>query len=72
MQEELGEIPSYTFMNKIIVSIDSRWKDYFGTDNPTFKAVIENGKYVLIGPKVSTKDPIEPRNQPGEAVVIEQ
>lgn len=72
MQEELGEIKSHTFNNKIILAIDSRWTDYFNSENPTFKAVIENGKYVLIGPKVSTKDPIEPRNQPGEAVVIEQ
>jgi len=70
--KDLGEIKSYTFNNKIIIQIDSRWKDYFNSENPTFKAVIENGKYVLIGPKVSTKDPIEPHNQPGEAVAIEQ
>lgn len=53
MQEEsiLGEIPSYTFGNKIIVSLDARWKDYFNSKEPiTFKAVIQNGKYVLVGP----------------------
>ena len=72
MQEELGELRSHNVGNKIIIAIDSRWLDYFNSENPTFKAVIENGKYVLIGPKVSTKDPIEPHNQPGEAVVIEQ
>jgi len=55
MQEELGEIKSHTFNNKIIIAIDSRWIDYFDTDNPTFKAVIENGKYVLVGPKVNSK-----------------
>ena len=70
--KDLGEIKSYTFNNKIIIQIDSRWKDYFNSENPTFKAVIENGKYVLIGPKVSTKDPIEQRNQPREADIIEQ
>ena len=72
MQEELGELRSHNVGNKIIVAIDSRWSDYFNSENPTFKAVIQDGKYVLIGPKVSTKDPIEQRNQPGEAAAIEQ
>jgi len=53
--KELGEIKSYTFNNKIILAIDSRWTDYFNSKEPTFKAVIENGKYVLVGPKVNSK-----------------
>jgi len=53
MQDELGEIKSHTFNNKIIVAIDSRWSDYLNSENPIFKAVIQNGKYVLIGPKVN-------------------
>jgi len=58
MQEELGEIPSYTFMNRIIVSLDERWKDYFNLKEPiTFKAVIENGRYILIGPKLNRSGP---------------
>ena len=57
MQEELGEIKSYTFNNKIIIPIDSRWKDYFNSENPTFKAVIEDGKYMLVGPKVNRSGP---------------
>jgi hypothetical protein len=55
MQEELGEIKSYTFNNKIILAIDSRWIDYFNSTEPTFQAVIQNGKYVLVGPKVNSK-----------------
>ncbi len=51
----LGEIKSYTFNNKIIIAIDSRWIDHFNSKEPTFKAIIENGKYVLVGPKVSLK-----------------
>jgi len=53
--QELGQIKSYHFNNKIILAIDSRWLDYFNSENPTFKAVIENGKYVLIGPKVTAQ-----------------
>ncbi|MEX0764729.1 MAG: hypothetical protein WD033_06155 [Nitrosopumilaceae archaeon] len=72
MNEVLGDIKTHIFNNKVIVAIDSRWLDFFNSKEPIFKAVIRDGKYVLIGPKVSTKDPIEPHNQPGEAVVIEQ
>jgi len=57
MQDELGEIKSYTFNNKIILAIDARWPDYFDSKNPTFKAVIQNGKYILVGPKVNRSGP---------------
>ena len=57
MKEELGEIKSHTISNKIIVAIDSRWLDYFNSKIPTFKAVIENGNYVLVGPKVNHPGP---------------
>jgi len=57
MQDELGEIKSHTFNNKIIVAIDSRWSDYLNSENPIFKAVIQNGKYVLVGPKVNRSGP---------------
>jgi len=66
--QQLGEVKSYIFNNKIILAIDERWIDYFNTDNPTFKAVIENGKYVLIGPKVSTKDPTTDNNHTSNEV----
>jgi len=55
--QELGQIKSYHFNNKIILAIDSRWLDYFNSENFTFKAVIENGKYVLVGPKVNRSGP---------------
>ena len=73
MQDELGEIKSYNFNNKLLLAIDSRWKDYFNSENPTFKAVIQNGKYVLIGPKVSTQDPTTNNNRTNqsEAVAVE-
>lgn len=54
---DLGEIKTHIFNNRIIISIDSRWTDYFNSTNPTFKAVIENGKYILVGPKVNHSGP---------------
>ncbi len=71
--EELGQIKSYHFNNKIILAIDSRWLDHFNSENPTFKAVIQNGKYVLIGPKVSTQDPTTNNNRTNqsEAIAVE-
>ena len=57
MMDELGEIKSYNFNNKLLLAIDSRWSDYFNSKNPTFKAVIHNGKYVLVGPKVNSSGP---------------
>jgi len=57
MMEELGKIKSYNFNNKLLLAIDSRWIDYFNSENPTFKAIIEHGKYVLVGPKVNRTGP---------------
>src|SRR3990170_1185840 len=57
MQDELGEIKSYNFNSKLLVAIDARWLDYFDSKNPTFKAVIQTGKYVLVGPKVNRSGP---------------
>ena len=57
MQYELGEIKSFNFNNKLLLAIDSRWIDYLNSENPTFKAVIQNGKYVLVGPKVNRSGP---------------
>ena len=57
MQDELGEIKSYNFNNKLLLAIDSKWSYYFNSENPTFKAVIQNGKYVLVGPKVNRSGP---------------
>ena len=53
MQDDLGEIKSYNFNSKLLLAIDSRWIDYFNSKEPIFKAIIQNGKYVLIGPKVN-------------------
>ena len=55
--DELGKIKSYNFNNKLLLAIDSRWIDYFNSENPTFKAIIQNGKYVLVGPKVNRSGP---------------
>jgi len=68
--QELGQIKSYHFNNKIILAIDSRWLDYFNSENPTFKAIIENGKYVLIGPKVSIQDPITNNNRTNQSETV--
>ncbi|MEX0855185.1 MAG: hypothetical protein WD018_05420 [Nitrosopumilaceae archaeon] len=57
MIDELGEIRSYNCNTKLLVAIDSRWIDYFDTKQPVFKAVIQNGKYVLVGPKVNRSGP---------------
>jgi len=67
--QELGQIKSHTFNNKVILAINSRWLDYFNSENPTFKAVIENGKYVLIGPKVSNQDPTTNNNRTNQSEV---
>ena len=67
--QELGQIKSYHFNNKIILAIDSRWLDYFNSESLTFKAVIENGKYVLIGPKVSTQGPTTNNNRTNQSEV---
>ncbi len=68
--EELGQIKSYHFNNKIILAIDSRWLDYFNSENPAFKAVIDNGKYVLVGPKVNRSGPTS-NHTTNEVVTIE-
>ncbi|MEX1053884.1 MAG: hypothetical protein WEC35_05730 [Nitrosopumilaceae archaeon] len=52
MNEVLGDIKTHIFNNKVIVAIDSRWLDFFNSKEPTFKAFIQEGKYVLVGPKV--------------------
>lgn len=57
--KELGEIKSHTFNNKIILAIDARWGDYFNSQNPVFKATIQEGKYVLVGPKVTNQGPTD-------------
>jgi len=55
--QDLGQIKSYYLDNKIILAIDSRWIEFFNSKNPTFNAIIENGKYVLVGPKVNRTGP---------------
>jgi len=57
MIEELGEIKSFSMNKKIILALDERWLDYFNSKNPSFKATIQNGKYVLVGPKVNRSGP---------------
>jgi hypothetical protein len=60
MESDLGEIKSHTFNNKIILAIDARWADYFNSQNLVFKATIQDGKYVLVGPKLSNPGPTHP------------
>jgi len=57
MKEELGEIKSILMNKKIILGIDERWLDYFNSKNPSFKAVIQNEKLILVGPKVNRSGP---------------
>ncbi|HEV2193423.1 MAG TPA: hypothetical protein VGR54_07400 [Nitrosopumilaceae archaeon] len=57
MQEKLGEIKSHRFNNKIILAIDARWIDYFNSKEPIFQAVIQEGKYILVGPKLNRSGP---------------
>lgn len=56
----LGEIKSQTFNNKIILAIDVRWADYFNSQDPVFHATIQDGKYVLVGPKVTNPGQTRP------------
>ena len=51
----LGEIKTFEFNNKIILSIDKKWINYFNSDNPSFHSYIKNGKYVLVGPVVTRR-----------------
>lgn len=53
---ELDEIKSYDFNDKLLLVIDSRWKNYFQSE-PIFQAIIQNGKLVLVGPNVNRSGP---------------
>ena len=55
---ELGEITPYPLNKKLILSLDERWSDYFISKNEKFQVVINNKRIMLIGPKVSSHDPI--------------
>ena len=57
LEKELGELKPFYFDKKLILAIDERWSGYFNSENPTFKAVIQNGKYILVGPKVNRSGP---------------
>jgi len=57
IQDELGEIKPFVINKKMILAIDEGWNDYFNPENSTFKAIIQNGKYVLVGPKVNRSGP---------------
>ena len=49
----LGEITPYLLNKKLIVALDEGWMDYFVSKDSNFKVVINDGKIMLIGPKVS-------------------
>lgn len=53
---ELDEIKTYDFNDKLLLVIDSRWKNYFQSE-PIFQAIIQNGKLVLVGPNVNRSGP---------------
>ena len=55
--EDLGEIKSFSMNKKIILALDERWLDYFNSKNPSFKAIIQNEKLILVGPKVNRSGP---------------
>jgi len=55
---ELGELTPYTLNKKLILSLDERWQEYFVSKNKNFKVVINDSRIILIGPKVSSVDPI--------------
>jgi hypothetical protein len=63
----LGEILPYHLNKKLIIALDERWKKYFASKNEKFQVVINDNKIMLVGPKVSTLDPITNENQPMEA-----
>jgi len=54
---ELGEITPYHLNKKIIFALDEGWLDHFVSKNSNFQIVINDGKIMLIGPKVSWLDP---------------
>jgi len=55
--ETLGEISTFQMNKKLILALDERWLSYFDSSKPTFKAVIDHEKYVLVGPKVNRSGP---------------
>ena len=65
---ELDEIKSYDFNDKLLLVIDSRWKNYFQSE-PIFQVVINDNKIMLIGPKVSTQDPTTNNNRTNQSEV---
>ena len=49
---KLGIFSTHNFKGKSLIAFDERWKHFFIGD-PTFEAIIENGRLVLYGPKLN-------------------
>ncbi len=57
----LDKIKSIRYENRIVIVIDAALATLAGTDKIEFQSVIQDGKYVLIGPKVKqTEDQSKP------------
>ena len=54
-KSDFAELIPFKFNDKLIISLDSRWLNYFFDDNVKFSASIKNDNLVLVGPKVSIK-----------------
>ena len=48
----LDKIKTIRYGNKILIGIDSALDDLTNSDKIEFQSVIQDGKYVLIGPKL--------------------
>ena len=48
----LDKIKTIRYDNKILISIDSALADLVNSNKIVFQSVIQDGKYVLIGPKL--------------------
>ena len=48
----LTQIRMLSSQGKFLIALDQRWK-YFFIGDPTFEAIIENGRLNLYGPKVN-------------------
>ena len=64
----LDKIKTFRYKNKILVVIDDVLATASGAEEVEFQSIIQDGKFVLIGPKIlgSTKD----QSEPCEAITV--
>jgi len=59
-------IPTFQFIDRIIISIDQRWLKHLAVKELTFQASIIDDKLVLVGPKIS--EAYQNETSPGKEV----